>query len=382
MTPKAKLLSVIVLVAAVAGWMLREDWFLRRDQGTSARSAEVLPSVPPSDSTGMTALVPHTIEALARDLSKAASPDSQRALLFNALLRWRSEPDARSVATAIADFLRTGRDLRLAMKAKIGKDGHLTAWPSLRLFLLDVVDNFDRAIALDAARTVLGRFDSPDEMALSLRTVSWHGAVDRKDPEVSREMNRYLRQETWLRAPSDLYLEGFDIAVHNRDAAALPALVQVFAGGYSPAAARAAVIAIDRFAEVAAFALVEHMAPAAQFAPDLAHVRTAIYGRLDITWPEQYEALLRFLGDIQVADSEKARWADEFPTARQSGAYFLAEKIPALTRREFAERDYAMLRVLDEKVSRARGAAQPWLLTAQLRLRQSVAIAQGSHLVP
>lgn len=168
------------------------------------------PARPPASST------PPSIAANLPDRPGREDLDALRS-------RLQALPAEQAVAE-IRSFLDSGEDRATGLPFEIGGDGKLSAWPTLRVFLLDFLQAIDPAAAARIGRDVLDFPTTADEWALALRNVA-NGEDSPEVPGFLRaKTEELIRNPAWQEKPSVGYLNAFDVLVHTRATESAPLL--------------------------------------------------------------------------------------------------------------------------------------------------------------
>jgi len=134
----------------------------------------------------------------------------------------------REAAAAILRQLETGADAQTGMVFATGEDG-LTAWPTWRVYLLDLLGSINPKMAADYARRhVFARCDSADEWAVAMRSVLAAAPSSRQAEaraEIASLLDRMLANSAWRGQPGAGMLEALDYVPQTPDA--IPHLRQI-----------------------------------------------------------------------------------------------------------------------------------------------------------
>lgn len=138
------------------------------------------------------------------------SPDPRvvRQRLAETRMRW-SEMDLQILAAGIGEMLETGLDGRTGMGFHVGLHGHLKSWPTLRVYLLDVLATSDPEMAARTARQVLDGTASADEYAVALRSLTREGPARASDGELLARFQKMLDRGEWRSSAG--FAEAFDL---------------------------------------------------------------------------------------------------------------------------------------------------------------------------
>lgn len=146
------------------------------------------------------------------------SAEEIEARLLATRIAWTTtDPQAR--AEALRQLLETGQDAVTGLDFKVGNHSLLAGWPTLRVFLLDILSTSDPEMAAATARHLLDRTDSPDEYATALRSLTRRGIARADDSELVSRFGQMLDHPQW--AQSRGFAEALDLArvVGSADAA-------------------------------------------------------------------------------------------------------------------------------------------------------------------
>ncbi|MES2440415.1 MAG: hypothetical protein V4584_15205 [Verrucomicrobiota bacterium] len=118
--------------------------------------------------------------------------------------------DPQALAAAIQQLLETGDDATTGLDFKVGIHGLLTGWPSLRVFLLDVLATSDPEMAMSISNKLLDQTTSPDEFATALRSQTRTGIARAGDGELLARFGQMLDHADWQTSRG--FAEAFDLA--------------------------------------------------------------------------------------------------------------------------------------------------------------------------
>ncbi len=149
--------------------------------------------------------------ALIQWLSSVPPPSAEeiKARLLATRIAWTTtDPQAR--AEALRQLLETGQDAVTGLDFEVGNHSLLAGWPTLRVFLLDVLSTSDSEMAADTARHLLDRTDSPDEYATALRSLTRQGIARADDSELVSRFGEMLDHPEWDQSRG--FAEALDLA--------------------------------------------------------------------------------------------------------------------------------------------------------------------------
>ncbi|MGC4015193.1 MAG: hypothetical protein QM755_11860 [Luteolibacter sp.] len=278
----------------------------------------------------------------------AAKDAEQRRLMLGAwaeLLRWmKSDPrpgpeeiaarlkelrmewvtmEPTVLTAVIGEILRSGEDLPTGLAFAVGQHGLLDGWPTLRVFLLDVLAVSDPQTAPAVAREVLETAKSGDEYAVALRSLTRPGPGRAGDTELVDRFGSLLDHPEWSGQAG--FANAFDLArfIGTADAARKVAAWQGNAALKS--------LALDEFSAAHPAAMVEVLN-----SPDAASLepieRASLMARIDPADASQLAAADAYLRAQGLASDEAAAFLKVFPLAecdyrlpivwRESGTLF------------------------------------------------------------
>ena len=257
----------------------------------------------------------------------------------------RSLPRPESLAL-IRAFLAADSDRPTGLSFEISQDGSLSEWPTLRVFLLDLLPPLDPAAAI--SRQILGVPTLPDEWAVALRNVAL------ADP--APETNQWLRQKTeilinhppWQADPSIGYLNAFDVLVYIHATGSLPLLSSLIQQKARTDLAHAAFLALDGLVlrcPIEALTILSSDTALQQSRPEMTAQTLA---RADLRHPSQRELAKRWLLHPQRTSAELHSFANVFPNQNHFVSRNLLTTAPTASASDLAEHDPAALAILCE----------------------------------
>jgi hypothetical protein len=249
----------------------------------------------------------------------------------------------------------TGDDL------SIGTDRKLTAWPSYRTFLLDLLFQIDPAVAAQKSRELVGSSDSPDEWAVALRNVARADGTGESSGWLREKSAELLRNKTWRADPSAGYLNAFDVIVHTEHTALAPELLALCDDPERRAVRHASFLAVDRLTQARPEVLLPVLADSAASLRQSGPMISNLMARADLRDEVQRGAVERYLLDPRRSTDELASFASVFPNANFHVSNNLLTEVEGIDGFELAERDRAALEVVrdwmaDERFAERREA--------------------------
>lgn len=243
--------------------------------------------------------------------------DEIRARLLETRVAW-AEMDPQVLAAAIRELLETGDDAATGIDFQVGIHGLLAGWPTLRVFLLDVLATSDPEMAMATARALLDKTPSPDEFATGLRSLTRKGIARAPDEELLSRFSQMLGREDWQSSRG--FAEAFDLArfVGTPDAARR-------VGGWK-GNARIKSMAMDEFAADHPEAMLEALASLPNAGGT---ARGNLMARADPADPGQLASVDAYLRNPDLSPEEAVAFLKTFPLRSATTGYRLYGATPS-----------------------------------------------------
>jgi len=145
-----------------------------------------------------------------REIREAPGKESLASLREKLL----AKPSSEAVAK-IEEFLRNGKDSKTGLILKIGTRGKIEGWPTLRVFLLDLLLEIDPEAAARISREILTTETSADEWAIALRNVAKGERTEGNRDYLRTKTEELITNPEWQAQPSVGYLNAFDVLVYT-----------------------------------------------------------------------------------------------------------------------------------------------------------------------
>ncbi len=273
----------------------------------------------------------------------------------------------------ILSELESGTDRLTGNDLELGSDQNLTAWPSYRVFLLDLLFQVDPMLAAAKSRQLVETSQSPDEWAVALRNVA---KADREGLETGwlrEQATGLLRNDSWMKNPSAGYLNAFDVIVHTRYTALTPELMTLADDTERKAVRHAAFLVLDRLVQVSPDEMLPVLARKADRYARSGPMLSNLMARADVREEVQRSALESYLLDARRTEEELTSFAQVFPNANFHISNNLLTQTEGIDGVSLAERDRDTLEVVrgwlaDERFARI----HPALRVAEARLGRFV----------
>jgi hypothetical protein len=324
---------VLLLVAAggLAGWIS----FSTRPQASIALASRPQEIARPDHfaGPGHKTIVADWRECLSR-CENSDDPAALKRWLAATRDRWLEE-EPEVVARTIGQLLRSGADAGTGIPFETGPGRALRGWPTLRVFLLDVLSVTDPDLAAEIAREILGTTGSAEEFAVALKPLTLGGPWRASDAELAGYFSKMLETPAWQQSVG--LAEALDLSRVSRS----PEVVEALAHWVndSPPALKAGSFALH---ETAA----EHPALVAElistddklFAgqPDL---RAGLMARANVSDAAQAGHVDDYLKNPAISQAEKQQFLALFPLRSATTGYRLYGKPPSPFQKEQVEAD-------------------------------------------
>jgi len=235
-----------------------------------------------------------------------------RELLISLEKKLAAKPSAEAVSD-IEEFLRGGEDRITGMSLSIEKQGRIEGWPTLRVFLLDLLLKLNPREAARISREILAVETSADEWAIALRNVA--------KGEASEENRHYLRIQAealisnleWQDQPSVGFLNAFDVLVYVEATESLPLLSGMLQRKDRRDLAHAAFLTLDRLVQrqpLRMLSLLKGDLALHQSRPEMAAQQ---FARADLRDTSQQDIVKAWLIDSSRTSTELENFAAIYP---------------------------------------------------------------------
>ncbi|HEY1123962.1 MAG TPA: hypothetical protein VGE67_20250 [Haloferula sp.] len=261
-------------------------------------------------------------------------PAAMKRLLFATRNRWlEEEPDV--VAQTIGQLLRSGADAQTGIPFETGPGRALRGWPTLRVFLLDVLSVTDPDLAIEIAREVLGSTASAEEFAVALKPLTLGGPWLASDEELAGYFSKMLGTPAWQNSVG--LAEALDLSRTTSS----PAVVETLAHWVdtAPTALKAGSFALHETAAEHP-ALVSELISADDTLfsgqPDL---RASLMARTNVLDASQASQVDAYLKNPAISQAEKQQFLTLFPLRSATTGYRLYGKPPAPFQKDQVQAD-------------------------------------------
>ncbi|MDA0348937.1 MAG: hypothetical protein O3C20_16210 [Verrucomicrobia bacterium] len=261
--------------------------------------------------------------------------------VIKGLFTWLDNEPSEIAAKSVQAVLESGVDAFAFGRFSPGADGFLQSYPTFRTALLDRLEKLDPALAVEVGKAILNASEKVDEWAISLRTLSRHGASRTDEHFLNTKVQELLLRETWLEEPTFSFLHAFDAAVQAGQLASIERLGELMTEPPNRAVGHAATISVDRFfqqhAAVGANYLVEH--------PDFLNAssgfRATLIARVNPINSNEMAVAERYLDTQAFSEEEKRTFLQTFPNFNSTFSFNLITGSLLIPREVMRERSVA-----------------------------------------
>jgi hypothetical protein len=247
----------------------------------------------------------------------------------------------------IERLLESGLDRPTQLSFEIGSDQSLTAWPTLRTFILDLLIELDPEAASRISRGILTEPTTPDEWAIALRNIA---SVDTAAEDIG-----YLKLKTrqlidvpaWRRKPTIGYLNAFDLLVHTADFDATPRLSRMIREPDHPAVTHAGFLTLDRLVLKDSTEMLDHLARDEELNRTRPEMVAQMFARADLRSEDQVRMLRGWLLDPERPPVQIEAFAGIFPNSNLMISNNLLTKQAIPLKAELDQREREALKVVE-----------------------------------
>ncbi|MEM7673982.1 MAG: hypothetical protein AAF212_11635 [Verrucomicrobiota bacterium] len=180
--------------------------------------------------------------------SVLAARDGASAKEALARLRENLSKSENSESLVIA-LWNSSADSYLNSDFSLGRNGQLLSASSSRAMLLSLLAEYAPEFALSEARGLLENTESAEVHSIAMQTVSRLTENLGSQDSLYSAINYHLTEENWLAAPSNGYLQGFDLAVAHPSSEQVSILLTLESSGEDGSVSYAARLVLDRWGE-------------------------------------------------------------------------------------------------------------------------------------
>lgn len=257
--------------------------------------------------------------------NKGTDPEELREELEALKRRWLTEGDLAVTAEMCAQLLRSGEDAATGIPFQVGGTRTVTGWPTLRVFLLEVLATANPDLAMEVGRGVLATTDSAEEYAVALKALAWRKPWRASDAELEAHFKTMLGKPEWQR--SDGFAEGLDLTRNLATPAATATLLEWLKT--SPPARELGHMALHETAAENPQLVVKLMTAQPELLDESPKLRASLLARASISEEAQAGMVEDYLHNPAVTVEEKRGFLKLFPMRSASSGYRLYGNPPS-----------------------------------------------------
>lgn len=364
----------LVIVPLIAGVAL-SLWF-----GISNRSRETSVTFPPPAAGAVHGKKkPDSV----LDDWKSSHPKTADANALGDLRRKFTSLDKDKAVAEIHSFLKKGGDAATGLPFAITGDQSLDGWPTLRVFLLDLLLAIDPAAAAEISRRILSNPTTADEWAVALRNV---GRV-----ENSTDSRDFLRAKTealisnpdWQVNPSVGYLNAFDVLVHTHATSSAPLLSNLVQRKDRRDLGHAAFLTLDRLVQRDTVEMLTRLKSDTALHDSRPEMVAQQFARADLRDLAQRSLVSAWLLDPARTPAQLRTFAETYPNNNQMISNNLLTSDPQLSGADLGKHDREALEIIKSwQADPAFQSISPHLQTIQARLSEFVGSGNAASIPP
>lgn len=261
-------------------------------------------------------------------LSRCENGDDPAALkkwLSDTRGRWLEEEEPDVVAQAIGQLLRSGADAETGIPFETGPGRALRGWPTLRIFLLDVLSASDPDLAMEIAREVLGNTTSAEEFAVALKPLTLGKTWRASDEELAGYFSKMLETPAWQNSVG--LAEALDLSRTVSSPEVLGALAHWV--DQAPPALKAGSFALHETAAENPALVSELISTDDTLFSDQPDLRASLMARANVSDAAQASQVEAYLRNPAISQAEKQEFLSLFPLRSATTGYRLYGKPPS-----------------------------------------------------
>ncbi len=303
-TTMSKRIFFILPVVACVGLLV---YFISKGDGPTGSAKQ--PEAAVEKKAPEKAPVPVEWDRVIRERPNKESLDSLRGRL--------REMSAAEAVAEIEGFLASGKDGATGLEFDIGSGGGMKGWPTLRVYLLDLLLEIDPSAAARISRNILAKPTSADEWALALRNVARGEGDDANSDFLRTKAEELIANPEWRVKPSVGFLNAFDVLVHTRATASAPLLSGLIQDKERRDLAHAAFLTLDRLVQREPVAMLEKLVADRALRESRPEMFAQQFARADLRDERQRELVKTWLLDPARTPLELRNFAGVFPNNNQ-----------------------------------------------------------------
>ncbi|MCB0320980.1 MAG: hypothetical protein KDD60_08640, partial [Bdellovibrionales bacterium] len=221
---------------------------------------------------------------------------------------------AAEAISGLQNYLRSDKNTQIMPRFALTEDHPVASPASSRAIALSLLGNLDISKAIESERDgYIGGIERPEEAALMIRNVALAAPSENQRVVMNRFLELLASQKLQTEENSAL-LESFDAVVYARATDEIERLFRMSSSRAHKALSWAAHLAIFRLVETAPVESARELLKTIPLSTEYPEGRASIFSILDISEPEQERAVLTYLKDTNVTESERRVFSERYPS--------------------------------------------------------------------
>ncbi len=303
-----RLLLAVILLALVATGI----WLgMNPRKPSSAVPAASSPTPSPTPALAPSApeappLETKLLEELLETFVTTTHDDAERAraMLENIRREIRSLPPEHA-SQIIQNFLASGKDATTGLQFVPGENDTLIEAPTLRIFLLDLLEKIDPEAAARLANAILNAPANADEWAIALRTRQ--NTQPATLPQNLTSLQRALQNPEWIAKPSQGLLHALDLAAMAGDFSTVMRLAELAEPPENETWAEGLAVTMHRMARESPAATLRELNANPDFLAEQPLARADLIAYANLANPEERRLVEERLANPQISLDEKQK---------------------------------------------------------------------------
>ncbi|MBQ33163.1 MAG: hypothetical protein CL923_11885 [Deltaproteobacteria bacterium] len=309
-----------------------------------------------------------------REIEEVPGKESLASLREKLLAR----PSSEAVAE-IEGFLRKGKDRKTDLNLKIGKGGKIEGWPTLRVFLLDLLLEIDPGSAARISREILRSETSADEWAIALRNVAKGERLEGNRDYLRTRTEDLITNPEWQAQPSVGYLNAFDVLVYTGATESLPLLSGLIQRKDRHDLAHASFLTMDRLVQRQPIDMLTRLKADRALQQSRPEMTAQQFARADLRDTSQQAIVKSWLLDPSRTSTELQNFAAIYPNNNKLISHNMLTSQERVSGTDLNAHDREVLEVIrDWRTDPAFESRSQYLEVMDRRVSQFVESADGS----
>ncbi|GAB4271580.1 MAG TPA: hypothetical protein DIU37_02010 [Opitutae bacterium] len=263
--------------------------------------------------------------------------------------------DVETATKKIMDYLNQGDDIATGLPFMVSPDHTLDAAPTLRVYLLDQLNQINPDASAKYAKTIFETSKASDEWAIALKSYAadYDGHIE-QDTYFTQQLKAFLNNDSWLANPSIGYLQAFDALVYRGGNTFVLNLCNLAIESNHPAIAYASRLAIDRLAQRDYTTTMQVLLDNPEELESVPKLRAFIFARGDVRDPKQKDIVEQYIFREDISNQELIAFGSVFPNLNRDISYNLLTQEEKVALESYADQDLASLQFVQALIKEPR----------------------------